>query len=99
MIGVQTSQANNTKRMSLKILEDAKNLLTSILEILGLAWWVEIVTDKPSCTYYFGPFLSQKEAKLYYPGYIEDLEQEEAVIVSWTIKQYQPKQLTIYQED
>lgn len=85
--------------MTLKILEDAKNLLTSILKIFGLAWWVEIVTDKPSCTYYFGPFLSKEEAKLYCPGYIEDLEQEEAVIVSCNIKQYQPKQLTIYQED
>ncbi|HEY9726906.1 MAG TPA: DUF1816 domain-containing protein [Chroococcales cyanobacterium] len=85
--------------MNLKILEDAKNLLTSILEILGLAWWVEIVTDKPSCIYYFGPFLSKQEAKLHCPGYIEDLEQEDAVIVSWNIKQYQPKQLTIYQED
>ena len=85
--------------MTLKILEDAKNLLTSILEILGLAWWIEIVTDKPSCIYYFGPFLSQQEAKLNCPGYIQDLEQEEAVIVSWNIKQYQPKELTIYQDD
>ena len=85
--------------MTLKILEDAKNLLTSILEILGLAWWIEIVTDKPSCIYYFGPFLSQQEAKLNCPGYIQDLEQEEAVIVSLNIKQYRPKELTIDRDD
>jgi hypothetical protein len=85
--------------MTLKGLEAAKDILTSIFEIVGLAWWVEIVTENPSCRYYFGPFLSEREAKRYYPGYIEDLEQEQATIVSLNIKRYRPKKLTICEED
>ena len=81
--------------MTIKFLENAENIFSSFLEGLGLAWWVEVVTDNPSCTYYFGPFGSDKEAKLYQAGYIEDLEQEEAQIVAIDIKQYKPKDLTI----
>ena len=40
-------------------------------------WWVEIVTDLPRCTYYFGPFDTDKEASSNIPGYVEDLESEE----------------------
>ena len=29
-------------------------LLTNLLSALGLAWWVEIITDSPCCLYYFG---------------------------------------------
>ncbi|MEI6064995.1 MAG: DUF1816 domain-containing protein, partial [Pseudanabaena sp. ELA748] len=39
-----------------------KNVFTSVLEKLGLAVWVEIVTDAPRCTYYFGPFISEANA-------------------------------------
>jgi hypothetical protein len=84
----------------MKFLENAVNVFTmSILERLGLAWWVEIVTDNPACIYYFGPFLSEKKAIFYQTGYVEDLEQEEAQISVVNIKQYQPKELTICQGD
>jgi len=59
--------------------ETAQEFFTSVLEKLGLAWWVEVVTEQPNCTYYFGPFASAKEAKLAQPGYIEDLLEEEAL--------------------
>ncbi|MEG4576595.1 DUF1816 domain-containing protein [Microcoleus sp. N3A4] len=58
-------------------------------------WWVEIVTDFPRCTYYFGPFDSDKEASTNTPGYIEDLENEGARNISIRIKQCQPAELTL----
>lgn len=58
-------------------------------------WWVEIVTDLPRCTYYFGPFDSDKEASSNTPGYIEDLESEGAQRLSIRIKQCQPSELTL----
>jgi hypothetical protein len=39
-----------------KFLESTEAFFTSYLEQIGEAWWVEIVTKKPDCTYYFGPF-------------------------------------------
>jgi recombinational DNA repair protein RecT len=80
----------------MKFLENAEEMLISIEERLGLAWWIEIVTDNPYCTYYFGPFSSEKQAQLSYKGYIEDLKQEEAQILTINIKRCQPKELTIY---
>lgn len=58
-------------------------------------WWVEIVTDLPRCTYYFGPFDSDKEASSNTPGYIEDLESEGAQRLSIRIKKCQPSELTL----
>ncbi|MFN5863207.1 MAG: DUF1816 domain-containing protein, partial [Pseudanabaena sp.] len=46
-----------------------KNIFTSILETFGLALWVEIVTDSPHCTYYFGPFINESEAEAAKSGY------------------------------
>lgn len=83
----------------MKYLEMVKEPFTSILEQLGLAWWIEIVTDKPQCTYYFGPFASAKEAKLALPGYIEDLEQEEAQGIAVVSKRCQPKELTLFEDE
>lgn len=80
----------------MKFLEDAKDIFTVLLDWLRLAWWVEVVTYNPCCTYYFGPFASDKEAKIHQDGYIEDLEQEEAQIITVNIQQGQPKELTIY---
>jgi hypothetical protein len=42
------------------------------------AWWLEIKTSQPNCTYYFGPFDSEAEAESLKNGYIEDLEAEGA---------------------
>jgi hypothetical protein len=62
------------------------------------AWWVEVVTRQPYCTYYFGPFQSLQEAKLVQPGYIEDLEQEGAKEIVSQIKWCSPKELTLLEE-
>ncbi|MEH1910282.1 DUF1816 domain-containing protein [Nostoc sp.] len=63
------------------------------------AWWVEINTIVPRCTYYFGPFDSEKEAQLSRSGYIEDLYQEGARDIIALVKQCQPDVLTIFQEE
>ncbi|HEY9634369.1 MAG TPA: DUF1816 domain-containing protein [Coleofasciculaceae cyanobacterium] len=62
-------------------------------------WWVKIVTQSPSCTYYFGPFDNSTEARLTQSGYVEDLELEGAAGISVYILQEQPKTLTICEED
>ena len=62
-------------------------------------WWVEIVTDLPHCTYYFGPFDTDKEASSNTPGYIEDLESEGAKRVSIRIKRCHPSDLTICESE
>ena len=69
--------------------------LISILNGFGLAWWVEIKTEKPQCTYYFGPFLTAKTAKAAQGGYLEDLEQEGAQGIVINIKRCKPTHLTI----
>jgi hypothetical protein len=72
-----------------------KEILITILEFFGLAWWVEVVTETPKCTYYFGPFLTAKEAQVAQAGYIEDLEYEGAKGIRVEIKRCKPKELTI----
>ncbi|HBE60315.1 MAG TPA: hypothetical protein DEG17_11495 [Cyanobacteria bacterium UBA11149] len=74
-------------------------MLSKIVEFLGLAFWVEIVTDNPKCTYYFGPFLSAQEAETAKGGYIEDLENEGAQGIAVTVKRCKPSNLTIFDED
>lgn len=75
-----------------------KEVVIKILQFLGLAFWVEIVTDNPCCTYYFGPFLNEKEASQAKDGYIEDLENEGAQGISVKIKRCKPSSLTIFDE-
>lgn len=75
-----------------------KELLINLLNFFGLAWWVEIVTATPRCTYYFGPFLTAKEATAEKIGYMEDLESEGAQGLSVTIKRCKPSKLTIMDE-
>lgn len=60
-----------------------------------LSWWVEINTAVPLCTYYFGPFDSQKEARDSRTGYVNDLYREEARGIIALVKQCQPDSLTI----
>ncbi|MCP2729512.1 DUF1816 domain-containing protein [Limnofasciculus baicalensis] len=74
-------------------------MLSKIIEFLGLAFWVEIVTDNPKCTYYFGPFMGAKEAEGAKSGYIEDLENEGAQGIAVTVKRCKPSNLTIFDED
>ncbi|MDJ0713284.1 MAG: DUF1816 domain-containing protein [Prochloraceae cyanobacterium] len=75
-----------------------KEILIKILNFLGLAYWVEITTDKPKCTYYFGPFLDRKEAEIAREGYIEDLKNEGARGITIDLKRLKPDILTISQE-
>lgn len=72
-----------------------KEVLIKILEFFGLAWWVEISTESPRCTYYFGPFADQAEAESASLGYIEDLKQEGATGISLKIDRMKPSELTI----
>lgn len=72
-----------------------QDFLINLSDFLGFAWWVEIKTDSPRCTYYFGPFLSMGEAESEKPGYIEDLQGEGAQVTSVIVKRCKPTQLTI----
>lgn len=71
-----------------------KELMINILNFFGLAWWVEITTRTPKCTYYFGPFGSQQEAKAAEAGYVEDLKSEAAEEICVAVKRCKPKILT-----
>ncbi|MDA0674183.1 MAG: DUF1816 domain-containing protein [Cyanobacteria bacterium] len=77
-----------------------KNLFSRIFgSVIGSnkAWWVEIKTEAPTCTYYFGPFDIAQEAELAKQGYIEDLEQENAQNIQATVMQCsQPNPLTVF---
>jgi hypothetical protein len=75
-----------------------KSLLTQSLNQLGLAWWVEITTTVPQCTYYFGPFGRYESALNSQAGYIEDLEKEGAQQIQVQIKRCKPEVLTICDE-
>ncbi|MEH2145274.1 DUF1816 domain-containing protein [Nostoc sp.] len=77
------------------IWHNLKEVLINTFDYLGLAWWVEIVTQNPRCTYYFGPFLSCSDAKLSSTGYIEDLEVEGAQGIAVNVKRCKPNTLTI----
>ena len=75
-----------------------KEVLIKILHFFGWAFWIEVVTTKPKCTYYFGPFLSEPEAIAAQSGYIEDLEVEGAQGIAVAIKRCKPSNLTIFDE-
>ncbi len=68
---------------------------TNTLDLLGQAWWIEVSTTLPKCTYYFGPFADVKEAELAMQGYLEDLESESAQGIQAQIKRCKPERLTI----
>jgi hypothetical protein len=66
-----------------------------LINLFQPAWWIEIHTQRPACTYYFGPFDNEQEAKLSQPGFIDDLLHEKAQGITAELKQGCPKQLTI----
>lgn len=76
-----------------------KELLINLLNFFGLAWWIEIVTAAPGCTYYFGPFLRAKEAEAAKAGYIEDLESEGSQVVKLAIARMKPRKLTVTNDE
>jgi Domain of unknown function (DUF1816) len=72
---------------------------TEILNFLGRAWWVEVLTAQPKCTYYFGPFADNTSAAAKITGYVEDLEGELAEGILTQVKRCKPDQLTIEHSD
>jgi hypothetical protein len=72
-----------------------KEVLTSLLDTLGQAHWVEVTTETPRCIYYFGPFLSPKEAHGSKQAYWDDLNNEGAEGIQMTVKRCKPSRLTI----
>lgn len=75
-----------------------KALILKVLFPKRLDYWVEIVTEEPRCTYYFGPFEQAAEAKAAIPGYVEDLRKEGAQNIAVTVKRCQPQVLTLCDE-
>ena len=75
-----------------------KDLLVTTQNRLGFAYWIEVTTESPACTYYFGPFQSQEEAEAARSGYEEDLKAEAAEGIQSTIKQCKPEFLTSPEE-
>jgi hypothetical protein len=77
-----------------------KEIFIKILEFLGLAYWIEITTDSPQCTYYFGPFINKQEAEIARSGYVEDLQQEDAQNITTKIERLKVDytKLTIFDE-
>ncbi len=80
-------------KLSTKIL----NLWTvTLINTCCQAWWIEIFTEQPQCTYYFGPFSGAEEAYIASKGFVEDLEGEFAQGIKTKIDRHcQPDLLTI----
>lgn len=75
------------------------SLARTIAANLGLTYWVEIQTDSPTCTYYFGPFFRRKPAEDSVAGYLEDLEQEGAQNIRVRIQRSkEPEVLTVTED-
>lgn len=82
-------------------MKDFFSRLFSSLFGTNRAWWIEIKTAAPICTYYFGPFDTEQEAMLAKKGYLEDLQQEGSKVTASTIMPLSepPQQLTVYEEN
>jgi hypothetical protein len=81
--------------MIAKLAIDFTTIWTDILNLAGQAWWVEIFTAQPKCTYYFGPFATIREAQTAIEGYVNDLENESAQGIRTQVKRCKPNLLTI----
>jgi hypothetical protein len=86
------------KRVLWKNPEDEAIFATSLAK-MGIAWWLEVITEEPKCIYYFSPFSSEYLAEVLSDGYLEDLEQEKAQVISVDIKRGQPRKLTIFEDE
>jgi hypothetical protein len=75
-----------------------KEKFLQLVDLLGFAFWVEIGTTVPRCTYYFGPFLAKSEAETAKDGYLEDLLGEGAQGIQVQVKRCKPKDLTIFDD-
>lgn len=59
------------------------------------SWWVRITTTHPEYTYYFGPFERRAIAHQKLPGFVQDLQAENACIAYSGVEWCNPPQLTI----
>lgn len=66
------------------------DFVASILDQFGWAWWIKITTKQPHCTYFFGPFVTEAEAKKAQHGYIEDLQKEGAIDIQVEMGRMRP---------
>ena len=89
-----TNPAHSLTNLTNHLIHQSGLILQKILRRPTL-WWVIIQTQKPTCTYYFGPFESRTEAAMAQTGYIEDLEEEEAENIQAQIQQLSPQKLTL----
>jgi Domain of unknown function (DUF1816) len=72
------------------------DIWTDTINSYRQAWWIEIFTEQPKCTYYFGPFAGAWEAEIASKGFVEDLESEFAQGIKTKIDRHsQPNLLTI----
>lgn len=78
----------------MQFLNLTREAVTGFVRSLTAAWWVEITTAAPRCTYYFGPFADLAEANYARLGYVEDLTGEGAEGITVTVKRCQPQVLT-----
>lgn len=83
----------------MKLLEQSE-LVSDFLPSLTTAWWAEIFTTLPRCTYYFGPFRNLEQVQAACLGYVEDLKSEQAQGIEIKIlKRCKPDVLTIFDEE
>lgn len=81
-------------------LDTLKEVAAGFKQAIGTSWWLEINTSKPRCTYYFGPFRTDTEARTAQSGYVEDLKSEGAQEINVTLKRCRnPGIKTICYED
>jgi len=57
-----------------------------------------VKTSAPRCIYYFGPFLTAKEAEAAKAGYVEDIENEGAEGLCVSIHRCKPINLTVAED-
>ena len=60
----------------------AIRIFRAIVNALGIAWWARVETKQPSCTYWFGPFLTRKSLKNHLSTFEQDLSGEGAHLIS-----------------
>ena len=79
--------------IKIKIFQSRRKFMSSNKQ--AISWWIEVFTSNPNYLYYFGPFSSYLDAEWSKYDYIQDLEEEKAIIIGTEITQYQPKRLDI----
>ncbi|MCM1985003.1 DUF1816 domain-containing protein [Lyngbya confervoides] len=91
----------NNKGLNVVKTRSTSGLKVQVADIynrLGLAWWVEVRTHSPRCLYYFGPFLTSGEAESALPGYVQDLELEQAEGIEALVRRCKPTQVTVSED-